>query len=582
MASCPLPKGRGETRWRNLSQRDKAGPNEFVFMALGGIGEIGMNCYLYGLGPESGRKWLMVDLGITFPEGENDPGVDVILPDLRFIEDERANLAGLVLTHGHEDHIGAVIEHWPRLKVPIYATPFTAALLRSKLAEYGRGLKLPINEVDLNARFDVGPFSLELISVAHSIPESNALAVRTPLGMALHTGDWKIDPTPVIGAPTDGGRLAALGAAGVTAMICDSTNALREGRSPSELDVARSLATIIKGAKRRVAVTIFASNVARIKAVADATRSAGRHLVVAGRAMHRMIEVAIATGYLPKNFKYHDQDHFSYVDPSEVVLLCTGSQGEPRAAVARIAEDEHPDISLEKGDLVIFSSRTIPGNEREVGRIQNKLVDLGCELITDTDALVHVTGHPRREELKEMYGWVRPRIAIPMHGEPRHLAEHAKLAKAAGVGQVLDIRNGDMVRLAPTPAAVIDEAPVGRLFRDGRLLVPSREGPVRERRALAFAGIVIVGIALSGRGELLADPEVALDGVPTADITGRSMQDIVLDAVDGTLRSIPPNRRKDAGTVREALRRAVRSAVEDAWGKRPIAKIMLTQVQGNR
>jgi len=582
MASCPLPKGRGETRWRNLSQRDKAGPNEFVFMALGGIGEIGMNCYLYGLGPESGRKWLMVDLGITFPEGENDPGVDVILPDLRFIEDERANLAGLVLTHGHEDHIGAVIEHWPRLKVPIYATPFTAALLRSKLAEYGRGLKLPINEVDLNARFDVGPFSLELISVAHSIPESNALAVRTPLGMALHTGDWKIDPTPVIGAPTDGGRLAALGAAGVTAMICDSTNALREGRSPSELDVARSLAAIIKGAKRRVAVTIFASNVARIKAVADATRSAGRHLVVAGRAMHRMIEVAIATGYLPKNFKYHDQDHFSYVEPSEVVLLCTGSQGEPRAAVARIAEDEHPDISLEKGDLVIFSSRTIPGNEREVGRIQNKLVDLGCELITDTDALVHVTGHPRREELKEMYGWVRPRIAIPMHGEPRHLAEHAKLAKAAGVGQVLDIRNGDMVRLAPTPAAVIDEAPVGRLFRDGRLLVPSREGPVRERRALAFAGIVIVGIALSGRGELLADPEVALDGVPTADITGRSMQDIVLDAVDGTLRSIPPNRRKDAGTVREALRRAVRSAVEDAWGKRPIAKIMLTQVQGNR
>ena len=582
MASCPLPKGRGETRWRNLSQRDKAGPNEFVFMALGGIGEIGMNCYLYGLGPESGRKWLMVDLGITFPEGENDPGVDVILPDLRFIEDERANLAGLVLTHGHEDHIGAVIEHWPRLKVPIYATPFTAALLRSKLAEYGRGLKLPINEVDLNARFDVGPFSLELISVAHSIPESNALAVRTPLGMALHTGDWKIDPTPVIGAPTDGGRLAALGAAGVTAMICDSTNALREGRSPSELDVARSLATIIKGAKRRVAVTIFASNVARIKAVADATRSAGRHLVVAGRAMHRMIEVAIATGYLPKNFKYHDQDHFSYVEPSEVVLLCTGSQGEPRAAVARIAEDEHPDISLEKGDLVIFSSRTIPGNEREVGRIQNKLVDLGCDLITDTDALVHVTGHPRREELKEMYGWVRPRIAIPMHGEPRHLAEHAKLAKAAGVGQVLAIRNGDMVRLAPTPAAVIDEAPVGRLFRDGRLLVPSREGPVRERRALAFAGIVIVGIALSGRGELLADPEVALDGVPTADITGRSMQDIVLDAVDGTLRSIPPNRRKDAGTVREALRRAVRSAVEDAWGKRPIAKIMLTQVQGNR
>jgi ribonuclease J len=567
---------------REQQGRRDRGADELVFLALGGIGEIGMNCYLYGLGPESGRQWLMVDLGITFPEGENDPGVDVILPDLRFIEEERASLAGLVLTHGHEDHIGAVIEHWPRLQVPIYATPFTASLLRSKLAEYGRGLKLPITEVELNARFNVGPFALELISVAHSIPESNALAVRTPLGVALHTGDWKIDPTPVIGAPTDSGRLAALGAEGVIAMICDSTNALREGRSPSELDVARSLATIIKAAKRRVAVTIFASNVARIKAVADATRSAGRHLVVAGRAMHRMIEVAIGTGYLPQGFKYHDQEHFSYLEPSEVVLLCTGSQGEPRAALARIADDEHPDIGLDKGDLVIFSSRTIPGNERVVGRIQNKLIDLGCELITDGDALVHVTGHPRREELKEMYAWVKPRAAIPMHGEPRHLAEHAKLARAAGVENVLSIRNGDMVRLAPGAAQVIDEAPVGRLFRDGHLLVPSEDGPVRERRSLAFAGIVVVGIALSGKGELLAEPEVALDGVPAADASGRSMQDIVLDALDGTLRSIPPNRRKDAGMVREALRRAVRSAVEDAWGKRPIAKIMLTQVTGNR
>ena len=257
-------------------------------------------------------------------------------------------------------------------------------------------------------------------------------------------------------------------------MICDSTNALREGRSPSELDVARSLAGIIKGAKRRVAVTIFASNVARIKAVADATRSAGRHLVVAGRAMHRMIEVSIATGYLPKGFKYHDQEHFSYLEPSEVVLLCTGSQGEPRAAVARIAADEHPDIGLDKGDLVIFSSRTIPGNERVVGRIQNQLVDLGCELITDGDALVHVTGHPRREELKEMYGWVRPRAAIPMHGEPRHLAEHAKLARAAGVPDVLTIRNGDIVRLAPGPAQVIDEAP-------GRPAVPRRTSAGAER-----------------------------------------------------------------------------------------------------
>ncbi|KAB2911910.1 MAG: ribonuclease J [Hyphomicrobiaceae bacterium] len=564
-----------------MSQQRRSGrpkSDELVFMALGGIGEIGMNCYLYGLGPPDDRRWLMVDLGITFPEGENDPGVDVILPDLRFIEEERANLVGLVLTHAHEDHYGAVIELWPRLRVPIYATPFTAALLRAKLAEYGGSADLPIEEVALNSRFDVGPFGVELISVAHSIPEPNALAIRTPHGVVVHSGDWKIDPTPLIGPPTDEARLTELGSEGVLAMICDSTNALRDGRSPSELDVARSLAAIIKGAKRRVAVTIFASNVARIRAVADAARSAGRYLVVAGRAMHRMIEVAIETGYLPKSFKYHDQEHFSYLEPAETVVLCTGSQGEQRAALARIADEQHPAIQLGKGDLVIFSSRTIPGNERVVGRIQNRLVDLGCEVISDGDALVHVTGHPRREELKEMYGWVRPRIAIPMHGEARHLAEHAKLARGAGVPEVLTIRNGDMVRLAPGPAQVIDEAPVGRLFRDGRLLVQSNEGPVRERRALAYAGVVIVAVTLSARGELLAEPEVMLDGVPLADADGRSMIEVVQDAVDGTVRSIPPGRRKDAGMVREAVRRAVRSAVEDAWGKRPIAKVLATQL----
>ena len=560
-----------------MNQRGRTQPDELVFLALGGIGEIGMNCYLYGLGPADARQWLMIDLGITFPEGENDPGIDVILPDLRFIEEERRALAGLVLTHAHEDHIGAVIELWPRLKVPIYATPFTAAMLKSKLAEFGGKGEMPIREVALNARFDVGPFDLELVSVAHSIPEPNAIVIRTPHGTVFHTGDWKLDDAPLVGAPTDSGRLMQIGADGVAAMICNSTNAMREGRSPSERDVARSLAKLIGGAKRRVAVTIFASNVARIRAVADAARSAGRHLVVAGRAMHRVIGVAMETGYLPADFKYHDQQHFSYLDPDEIVLLCTGSQGEPRAALARIADDQHPDIGLGKGDLVIFSSRTIPGNEREVGRIQNQLVDLGCELVTDNEALVHVTGHPRREELKEMYGWVRPRIAIPMHGEPRHLAEHAKLARAAGVKEVVDIRNGDMVRLAPGFAEVIDEAPVGRLFRDGNLLVPSENGPVRERRSLAFAGIVVVALVRSARGEISPEAEIALDGVPTSDEEGRPMLDIVRKAVEGAIVSFPRDRRKNGEQVREAVRRAARSAIENAWGKRPIAKVLLTQ-----
>jgi ribonuclease J len=563
--SMPLDGPRGSSR------------DELVLLALGGIGEIGMNCYLYGLGPADARQWLMVDLGLTFPEGENDPGVDVILPDLRYIEAEHGSLAGLLLTHAHEDHFGAVIELWPRLRVPIYATPFTAALLRAKVAEFGKRRELPIREVALGSRFNIGPFALELVEMAHSIPESNALLLRTPQGTVLHTGDWKLDPTPVIGGFVSTSRLAEIGTEGITALVCDSTNAMREGRSPSEQDVARSLADIIARAKRRVVVTIFASNVARIRAVWEAARASGRHLVVAGRAMHRIIDVAMATGYLPADFDYDDQSRFPHLRAEEVVALCTGSQGEQRAAIARIAADEHPDIELDHGDLVIFSSRTIPGNERAVGQIQNRLVDIGCEVITDADALVHVTGHPRRDELIEMYAAVKPRIAVPMHGEPRHLEAHRKLARAAGVKEVLSIRNGEIVRLAPDPAQIIDQAPVGRLFRDGNLLVPAEDSPVRERRSLAYAGIVVVALARSGRGNVSPDAEIVLDGVPQSDAEGRPMLEIVRRTIEGTIASIPRDRQKDGEMVREAVRRAVRAAVDDAWGKRPVVKVLLTR-----
>ena len=549
---------------------------ELVLLPLGGIGEIGMNCYLYGLGPRDARQWLMVDLGLTFPEGENDPGVDVILPDLRYIEAERGNLAGILLTHAHEDHFGAVIELWPRLKVPIYATPFTAALLRAKVAEYGKRRELPIREVALGSRFSIGLFDLELVEMAHSIPESNAVVIRTPLGTVLHTGDWKLDPTPVVGTGTAPQRLAEI-AGGVTALVCDSTNAMREGRSPSEADVARTLGEIIANAKRRVVVTIFASNVARIRAVWEAANAAGRRLVVAGRAMHRVIDVAMATGYLPQDFDYDDQTRFPHLAASEVVALCTGSQGEPRAAMARIAADEHPDIELDRGDLVIFSSRTIPGNERTVGRIQNRLVDIGCEVITDNEALVHVTGHPRRDELREMYAAIRPRLAVPMHGESRHLEAHRKLARDAGVKKVVSIRNGEMARLAPDPAEIVDQAPVGRLFRDGRLLIAAEDSPVRERRSLGYAGIVVVALARPGKGNVSPDAEIVLDGVPQLDGEGRSMLDIVRRTIEGTLRSIPRDRQRDGEMVREAVRRAVRNAVDDAWGKRPVVKVLLTR-----
>jgi ribonuclease J len=548
-----------------------------VFLALGGLGEIGMNAYLYGFGPEDARRWLMVDCGITFPEGEYDPGIDVILPDVRFIEENRADLAGIVITHAHEDHIGAVIELWPRLRAPVYATPFSAGMLRSKLAEHGNGLEIPIHVIPLDSQFNVGPFSVELFSLAHSIPEMSALAIRTPLGTVFHTGDWKLDATPTVGAPADAARLAKLGDEGVLALMIDSTNAFREGISPSEADVARSLIDIVKKAPKRVAVTTFSSNVARVKAIADAARAANRQLVVAGRALHRVIDVAVDTGYLPQGFRYLDQDQFTYIDRSDIVLLCTGSQGEPRAALARIAEEEHPEISLDKGDMVIFSSRTIPGNEKAVGRIQNGLARNGCEILTDGEALVHVSGHPRRDELRQMYRWMRPKIAVPMHGEARHLKAQAELAREMGVKTTFTLTDGEILRLAPEPA-VIDDAPVGRLFRDGRLLVSESDGPVRERRKLSIVGVVAVSLVVSRKGTLIGEPLAVLDGVPAENAQGDSMLDIVLDAIEGTLRSIPEKHRKNPDSLAESVRRSVRAAVNEAWGKKPICKVLVNVV----
>ena len=550
---------------------------ELVFAALGGLGEIGMNAYLYGLGEARQRSWLMVDLGLTFP-GEGEPGVDVVLPNLSFIAENRKQLAGLVLTHAHEDHIGAVIDMWPRIGCPIYATPFTAGMLRSKSTEFGGRVKLPINVIPLGAKFEVGPFKLEFVNLSHSIPESSGLIMRTPHGNVFHTGDWKLDQYPLVGQPSDNARLEALGAEGITAMVCDSTNAMREGRSPSEVEVAASLTKIIKGAKRRVAVTSFASNVARIRAVSDAAEATGRKLVVVGRSLHRIIQVAIDTGYLPEDFTYLDQNQYGFLDASQTLCICTGSQGEPRAAMARIAEEQHPQVALTKGDLVIFSSRTIPGNEKAVSRVQNLLAAQGCNIVTDSDALVHVTGHPRREELKQMYAWIKPKIAIPMHGEARHMMEHAKLARECGVPDTQVVKSGQLIRLAPGASAIIGDIPVGRLYRDGKLIVDGIEGPVRERRKLSFVGIVMVALVLGRKGELLGEPDCALDGVPFETEEGDSMEDVVLDAVDGTLESIPAVRRKDVELVRDAVRRAVRAAVDQEWGKKPIVKVLITKL----
>jgi ribonuclease J len=543
--------------------------DELVFAPLGGVGEIGMNLSIYGLGNRQQRAWLAVDLGVSFGDEEHLPGIDLIMPDISFLEKERKNLMGLVLTHAHEDHFGAIIDLWPKLKCPIYATQFSAALFEAKLAAERNAPKIPVTVVPSGGRVDIGPFNVEFIPVAHSIPESHALAIHTEVGTVLHTGDWKIDPTPIIGRPTDEKRLRELGDAGVMALIGDSTNAVRDGRSPSEAEVAATITKLVKAAKGRVAVTTFASNVARIKAVADAAKAADREVVVVGRAMERVSQVARETGFLDGVQNFRSIDVYGHLPQDKVLALCTGSQGEARAALARIANDDHPEITLNRGDSVIFSSRTIPGNEKAVGAIINNLILQGVEVITDRDHLVHVSGHPRRDELRDMISWVKPQLLIPVHGEALHLHEHAKLARAAGVPRVLVVRNGDLVKLGPGDPGVIGEVPSGRLYKDGNILEDSKSRAVTERRRMAFSGCAFVAFAMNAQGELVDDPEVDLVGIPEKNKAGEPFDDLVFDAVVSTIEGLPKARRRDPDALAESVRRAVRSVINEHWGKKP-------------
>src|SRR5436309_8057487 len=545
-----------------------ARPDELTFAPLGGVGEIGMNLSIYGFGNRHQRSWLAVDLGVSFGDEEHLPGIDLIMPDISFLVKERKNLVALVLTHAHEDHFGAIIDLWPKLKCPIYATKFSAALFEAKCASERNPPKIPVTVVPSGGRIDLGPFKIEFIPVAHSIPESHALAIHTSAGTVLHTGDWKIDPTPIIGQPTDERRLREIGDAGVLALVGDSTNAVRDGRSPSESEVAKTIVELVKGAKGRVAVTTFASNVARIRAVADAAKAAGREVVVVGRAMERVVQVARETGYLDGVQNFRGADLYGHFPPDKVLALCTGSQGEPRAALARIANDDHPEVTLKKGDCVIFSSRTIPGNEKAVGAITNRLITHGVEVITDRTHLVHVSGHPRQAELEEMIGWVKPRTVIPVHGESLHLSEHAALARRLGA-RTLMIRNGDLVRLAPGNPEIIDEVPAGRIYKDGALLIQAEARTVADRKRLSFSGIISVAIAINEKGQLLADPEIELIGIPEKTADGMAMDDIAYNAVVETFDTSPKPRRRDPDSVGEAIRRGVRAAVAQHWRKKP-------------
>jgi ribonuclease J len=547
-----------------------------TFAPLGGVGQIGMNLSIYGLA----GKWLAIDLGVYFGDEEHLPGIDLVMPDVRFLEKEKKNLAGLVLTHAHEDHFGAIIDLWPKLKCPIYATQFSASLFEAKCAAERNAPKIPVTVVPSGGRINVGPFDIEFIPVAHSIPESHAIALHTPFGTVLHTGDWKIDPTPIIGKPTDERRLRELGDQGVLAIIGDSTNAVREGRSPSETEVGKTITELVKAAKGRVAVTTFASNVARLRAVADAAAASGREVVVVGRAMERVVQVARETGFLDGVPPFRSADYYGHFPPDKVIALCTGSQGEPRAALARIANNDHPLVTLNKGDTVIFSSRTIPGNEKSVGTIINGLITQGVEVVTDRTHLVHVSGHPRRDELRDMISWVRPQLLIPVHGEALHLYEHAKLARECGVPRTMIVKNGDLVRLGPGDPTVIEEIPSGRLFMDGNILEDSKSRAVSERRRLSVAGCAFVALALTSKGEMADDPAVDLLGIPEKNAKGELIDDLVYDIVVNVVENLPKAKRRDPDAVAESVRRAVRSLVAEQWGKKTICYVHILQVDG--
>lgn len=549
--------------------------DELVFLPLGGSGEIGMNLNLYGFGQPTNRKWIMIDCGVMFGD-LSTPGIELICADPTFILEEKDNLLGVVLTHGHEDHIGAVGLLGPELDCPVYATAFTAKLVEGKLEE--RGVKLDLRVIDIGARFALGPFDLEFVTLTHSIPEPNGVIIRTPLGTLLHTGDWKIDPEPTLGPETDSATLRAIGDAGVLAMICDSTNVFSKGESGSEMRVKESLTRIIARQAGRVAVTTFASNVARVVSICEAAYAADRSVCLLGRSMLRIVGAAREVGLLPDGVKFVEPEQAGLLPREHVLYLCTGSQGEPRAALSRIAREDHRDLVLSEGDTVIFSSKIIPGNERDIFNLINDLVELGVNVVTEKDEFTHVSGHPNREELRKMYKWVRPTFSIPVHGEARHLEEHADFAVKLGVKKAIAPRNGDLIRLAPGEPEIIDEAPAGRWFLDGDMLMPDGSGPMRERRKLSFAGVVVVALAIDEHERMACVPSVSIIGGPKEAPGIEDLGSVIAEEAENAVMSLSKSKRADDGAVELAVTRAVRNEMTAVWGKRPGVAVLIQRV----
>jgi len=557
----------------------KTSEDELVFLPLGGSNEIGMNFNLYGYGPPHARKWIVVDVGVTFGD-QTTPGVEIILPDPSYIEDYADDIIAIVLTHAHEDHIGAMGWLWPRLRAPIYATPFTAFLLREKMRDAGCLKDADITEVPMGGSIDLGPFQVTLVTLTHSIPEPNGLAIRTPLGTILHTGDWKIDPDPILGETTDIDALTALGDEGVLAMVCDSTNVFVDGHAGSEAEVRVAMTSLIKGLKGKVAVACFASNVARMHTVIKAAQLADRRVCLVGRSMHRMAAAAKSVGMFNDIAPFVSDAEAGFFPEDKILYLCTGSQGEARAALFRIADGTHQHVSFGPGDHCIFSSRVIPGNEIPIRNLQNKLSGSGVRLYTERDHPgIHVSGHPCRDELKQMYQWARPQIAVPTHGERRHLLEHLAFAKDLQVPQGVAPRNGDMVRLAPGRAEIIDEVPAGRLYVDGGVVTVENGDALRERRHAAFNGVINVSIALSDKGKILSGPQVRGLGLPSdADYTlDDALDDLAIAAEEGLSR-LRGDGLEDDDAVEAAISRAVKKAAHRIWKRRPLVETTVLRV----
>lgn len=544
--------------------------DEFLFLPLGGAGEIGMNLYLYGYGPSNRERWMMIDLGITFGDGTT-PGVDVLMPDPTFIEKRLSQLEALVLTHAHEDHIGAVPHLWHRLRCPIYATPFTADILRLKLVEANLDLAVDVRTIPLGGKFSIGPFKLELITLTHSIPEPNAIAIRTPLGTVLHTGDWKFDPNPVVGEISDEVALKKLGDEGTLAIVCDSTNVFSHGTSGSEGDLLESLTNLISTLQGRVVVSSFASNVARLQTIAAAAQANDRNVVLAGRALWKFSEVGRAHGCLQNIPDFLDEENAGFLPRNKALIICTGSQGEPRAALSRIASGIHPRISLDDGDTVIFSSRIIPGNEKSISRIHNQLVRTGIQVITELENFVHVSGHPAREEMTRMYQYVRPTISIPVHGELRHMAEHAHLARNSKVSYTIVGENGSLTRIAPGKPKIIDHVFSGRLALEGNRVVPVQGELIRGRKRALWNGTAVITLVINKKGQLLSEPILTTTGV-----LEDSDSNLLPEVINEVKRCIEENTYNKK--TNELVRLVVRGVFKEKLNKKPMTHVHIVEI----